>query len=161
MKRIHLRISPILGFPILGLVFLGFGLLGCNSSSTPNTNSTDPAPNQTQADDDHDGHNHSHSGEHGNHSHDGDDHADHDHGGDQDKSMTAMEKMEKGLANLSEEDRASAMKQHFCPVTGDMLGTMGEPIKVTVKDQVVWLCCEGCKKDLLADPAPYLEKLKK
>lgn len=72
-----------------------------------------------------------------------------------------MEKMEKGLAKLSESDRASAMKQHVCPVSGEMLGTMGEPVKLTVNDQEVWICCNGCKKDLLDNPDKYLSKLNK
>ena len=87
--------------------------------------------------------------------HEGHDHASANSGGD------AMAKMEKGLANLSEADRASAMKQHVCPVSGEMLGTMGEPIKVTVKDQEVWICCNGCKDDLLANPDEFLAKIKK
>jgi Cu(I)/Ag(I) efflux system membrane fusion protein len=71
----------------------------------------------------------------------------------------AMAKMKKGLANLSESDRASAMKQHMCPVSGEMLGVMGEPIKVTVNDQEVWICCSDCEKDLLANPDEYLKKV--
>ena len=70
-----------------------------------------------------------------------------------------MEKMTEALADFSEEDRKSAMKQHFCPVTGEMLGTMGEPKKVEVKGQQVWICCDGCKDKLLADPDKYLAKL--
>ena len=80
-----------------------------------------------------------------------DDHSDHDHGG--------MESMEKGLASLSESDRASAMEQHVCPVTGEMLGTMGAPIKVNVKDHDVWVCCNGCTDKLKSDPDNYLAKL--
>ena len=29
---------------------------------------------------------------------------------------------------------------------------MGPPLKVTVKDQPVFLCCKGCQKKALADP---------
>ncbi len=72
-----------------------------------------------------------------------------------------MEKMKEGLAELSEEDRASAEKQHVCPVSGKMLGAMGTPIKVTVKDQDVWICCGGCEETLTGDPDRYLAKLKK
>jgi len=32
-------------------------------------------------------------------------------------------------------------------------------IAVTVKGQDVWLCCEGCKKDIEANPDEYLAKL--
>ncbi len=94
----------------------------------------------------------------------GDAQADHDHGpethGDTAKK-TDMEKMTESLANFSEEDRASAMKQHICPVSDEMLGTMGAPEKVEVNGQSVWICCDGCKEKLLADPDKYLAKLKK
>jgi len=81
-------------------------------------------------------------------------HGDHDHG-DHDE-MTDMEKMKFELAKLSPEDAASALKQHFCPVSGDMLGAMGPPIKVDVEGQTVWLCCEGCRDPLLKNPSEYL-----
>lgn len=70
-----------------------------------------------------------------------------------------MDKMKAELAKLSPEDAASAEKQHVCPVTGEMLGTMGAPIKVDVNGRQVWVCCSGCKKTLLADPAKYLAKI--
>ncbi len=78
-------------------------------------------------------------------------HSDHDHG--------SMADMDKGLAELTEADRAAAMKQHVCPVTGEMLGTMGKPIKVSVKDHDVWICCDGCTKQLQDAPDKYLAKL--
>lgn len=78
-------------------------------------------------------------------------HSDHDHG--------SMADMDKGLAELTEADRALAMKQHVCPVSGEMLGTMGKPIKVTVKDHDVWICCDGCTKQIQDDPDRYLAKL--
>ncbi len=84
------------------------------------------------------------------------DHADHDHGA----AGPDMEKMKAELAKLSPEDAASAETQHFCPVSGEMLGSMGTPIKVDVKRESVWLCCDGCKeKDL--DPDEYLAKIRK
>ncbi|MCA9076932.1 MAG: hypothetical protein KDA93_18040 [Planctomycetaceae bacterium] len=83
-------------------------------------------------------------------------HADHDHGG---HDHGSMEEMKAGLAKLSESDRAAATKQHVCPVSGDMLGKMGAPIKVTVGDQDVWVCCEACQEPLTTDPEKYLAKL--
>lgn len=88
------------------------------------------------------------------------DHADHDHEGES-AGKTDMEKMAETLASFSDEDRQSAMKQHFCPVSGEMLGTMGEPEKVEVDGQSVWICCEACKDKLLAAPEKYLAKLSK
>ena len=72
-----------------------------------------------------------------------------------------MNKMKAELAKLSPEDAAAAQRQHMCPVSGEMLGTMGAPLKIDVKDQQVWICCEGCKDKLLASPDEYLAKLKR
>lgn len=108
------------------------GMLGCNSSPTDSPVTT-PTENV----------------EH--------DHGDHDHAAD--SGMTDMEKMETTLAELPEADRKSAMDQHICPVSGEMLGTMGLPEKMEVEGQTIWICCDGCKKKLLADPEKYLAKL--
>jgi len=51
--------------------------------------------------------------------------------------------------------------QKTCPVTDALLGSMGTPVKVTVKGRTVFLCCAGCKAKLLKDPDKYLEKLDK
>ena len=77
----------------------------------------------------------------------------HDHG-------SGMAAMEDGLVEHSKADHASAMKQHVCPVSGEMLGTMGKPIIVSVSNQDVWVCCNGCTETLKADPEKYLAKLK-
>ncbi len=84
-----------------------------------------------------------------------------EHAGMDGDTMSDMDKMHATLAKLPEADRKSAEKQHFCPVSGEMLGVMGLPIKVTIKGRDVWLCCEGCKEKLLEDPDTYLAKLKK
>lgn len=117
----------------LGLAF-GLGLIlatsGCNSSTTDSSDMKGAATApETEV-----GHDH---GEHG----------------------SDMDKMHEALADFSEEDRQSAMKQHICPVSGAMLGTMGAPEKVEVAGQSVWICCDGCKEKLLADPDKYLAKL--
>lgn len=85
------------------------------------------------------------------------DHADHDHGA----AGSDMEKMKAELAKLSPEDAASAEKQHFCPVSGEMLGSMGAPIKVDVQGESVWICCDGCKQKVLDNPDEYLAKIRK
>jgi hypothetical protein len=64
-----------------------------------------------------------------------------------------------GPAKLSEEDRKLAEKQKVCPVTGERLGSMGEPIKVTVKGRAVFLCCKGCIDEIKTNPDKYLAKL--
>ena len=63
------------------------------------------------------------------------------------------------LDQLSPRDRALADKQKRCPVTGMALGSMGMPDRQTVSGRVVFLCCDGCRAKLLADPSKYLAKL--
>ena len=133
---------------IIGIVALG--LNGCGSTTT-----TEPARSATTPTaDDHDEHM-----DHGDH-HDGD-HHDENHGGHSKNGPSAMEKMKAQLAKMSREDAAAAERQHFCPVSGEMLGTMGAPLAVEIKGQRVWLCCDGCKDQLLENPDEYLAKLKK
>lgn len=133
-----IKLVPVL---LGGLFILGF--YGCN---TPESEPITPAATPTgEADHDHSDHDH---GEHG----------DHDHAAvDADSPMA---KMMPGLKELSPEDYKSAMAQHMCAVSGEMLGTMGVPEKVDVKGKAVWICCDGCKDKLLADPDKYLAELK-
>ena len=63
------------------------------------------------------------------------------------------------LATLSEADRAAVLAQKICPVSDEELGGMGTPIKVTVKGRDVFLCCEGCRDQLEAEPDKFLAKL--
>lgn len=45
----------------------------------------------------------------------------------------------------AESDHLHAQAQGICPVSGQKLGSMGEPIKVNVgKEEVAFLCCKGC-----------------
>ena len=68
---------------------------------------------------------------------------------------------EKELSQLSAADRALAEKQQVCPVSGQPLGSMGKPYKVTVKGQEVFLCCQGCEGEIKENPEKYLAKLPK
>ncbi len=121
---------------LLWIAALVFGVSGCNSpplESSPSSQTIDV---------------HADHGEH--------DHADHGEAG-----ISDMEKMKAELAKLSPEDAATAEKQHVCPVSGKMLGAMGVPQKVDVNGQQVWICCDGCKDELLQKPDEYLAKLKR
>ena len=65
-----------------------------------------------------------------------------------------------GFSGMSAADAAAAKAQKTCPVSGDPLGgDMGPPTKITVKGRTVFLCCEGCRKKILANPDKYLAKL--
>ena len=119
-------------FALLAVAAFSIAMIGCSEAPQP-APATDAAP-------------------HAEHSHD--DHAGHDHadGEEQDEQSEA-------LAGLSAEDRALAEKQKICPVSGQPLGSMGVPVKVTVKDRDVLLCCEGCRGSIVEDPDKYLAKL--
>ena len=49
--------------------------------------------------------------------------------------------------------------QTVCPVTGKPLGSMGEPVAVTIRGRPAFLCCEGCRPAIEADPATYAARL--
>lgn len=124
---------------------VSLGLYGCGRGA-PSGPATSNVSSTTDEHGDHTGHaEHEHA-----------DHAQHDH-----DSRSDMEKMQAELAKLSPEDRASAEKQHFCPVSGHMLGTDGAPQKIDVNGRQVWICCGDCKDELLASPDQYLAKLPK
>lgn len=127
-------------FGTIVLAVVSLVLYGCGSPSNSAEQAPSPPANASDG-----------QGEHGDHNHHGD-HGDH--------SQTDMEKMKAELAKLSPDDAASAEKQHVCPVSGEMLGTMGAPIKIDVNGQQVWICCDDCKDTLLANPDEYLAKLK-
>jgi hypothetical protein len=54
------------------------------------------------------------------------------------------------MAKLSPEDRKVAEAQKVCPIGNSPLGSMGVPIKVDVDGKAVFICCEGCRTELLA-----------
>jgi YHS domain-containing protein len=120
------------GFSVVRCFFVG-----CNKSDTATTSSPRKTADAHGDDADHD---------HGDH--------DHDAAGD-----ATNQEITAALSELSPEDRALAEKQRICPVTGELLGSMGAPMKVDVKGQTVFICCEGCKEELLAKPDEYLAKL--
>jgi hypothetical protein len=64
-----------------------------------------------------------------------------------------------GLKELDEADRKLAEQQKFCPVNGNLLGTMGKPFKMSVKDRTFFLCCSMCKAEVDKDPDGILKKL--
>ena len=66
-----------------------------------------------------------------------------------------------GLDELSAADRKAAEKQKICPVSGEPLGGMGKPYKLTYKGRDIFLCCEGCKAAFQKNPKKYLKKLDK
>ena len=64
----------------------------------------------------------------------------------------------KGIALLRPSDQAAALAQKTCPVTGGALGAMGKPVKVTLGDRTVFVCCQGCVEKVKNNPSEYLPK---
>lgn len=46
-----------------------------------------------------------------------------------------------------------------CPVSGESLTEMGEPIDVVWRNRLVRLCCKMCKKEFESNPARHIAKL--
>lgn len=44
----------------------------------------------------------------------------------------------------SDQNRVAVQK--ICPVSGQQLGAHGQPVKVKIGEEVVFLCCKGCLK---------------
>jgi Cu(I)/Ag(I) efflux system membrane fusion protein len=63
------------------------------------------------------------------------------------------------ISKLPEAEAALAKQQRICPVTKLELGSMGTPQKVDVDGKQVFICCEGCRERLLAEPEKYLANL--
>lgn len=63
------------------------------------------------------------------------------------------------LDKLPEADRELVAAQRICPVTGELLGSMGKPIRLTVDGREVFICCAGCEDSLREEPEKYFSKL--
>jgi len=65
------------------------------------------------------------------------------------------------LAKLSVEDRKAALSQKYCAVQKAVpLGATGVPVKIDIKGQSVWLCCDACTDRALANPDKTLARVK-
>jgi Cu(I)/Ag(I) efflux system membrane fusion protein len=78
--------------------------------------------------------------------------------------MSETEPFKSQLAKAAErptatDDATLIAFQKICPVTGLKLGSMGNPIKLTVNDQAVFVCCSSCEKRLQESPDEYLAKI--
>jgi Cu(I)/Ag(I) efflux system membrane fusion protein len=139
-----MRLTRFIFLLLGGLLVLG--IYGCNTTESDSL--TPAATPATEMADDHADHDHAV-------------HDDHDHGDNAAvDSDSPMAKRMPGLNDLAPDDFKLAMAQRICPVSGEMLGTMGSPEEVDVNGKSVWICCDGCKEKLLADPDKYLAALK-
>lgn len=59
-------------------------------------------------------------------------------------AQQGQSKQESKESKLTEADQLRIAVQGICPVMGAKLGSMGEPIKVKLGDQIGYLCCKAC-----------------
>lgn len=77
-------------------------------------------------------------------------------------STGKQDKIEAARAKLSPADRALVEAQEWCAnSTSSRLGSMGTPIKLEVKGQPVFICCDHCRKAVLANPETTLKTVAK
>ncbi len=71
------------------------------------------------------------------------------------------EEVRPGAFKATLADAEAIAAQKVCVVMDEPLGGMGTPLKVDVKGKAVFICCEGCREQLLAEPRKHLAKLPK
>lgn len=82
-------------------------------------------------------------------------------GGKANSQAAAQDEVAKERSALSAEDRALVEAQEWCVVQNDeRLGSMGPPLKLTVKGETVFVCCSGCKKKAEENPEKTLSTVK-
>lgn len=54
---------------------------------------------------------------------------------------------------------ARAYPLDVCLVSGEKLGSMGEPVVFSHEGQEVKLCCKSCRPDFEKEPAKFIAKL--
>ncbi len=69
-----------------------------------------------------------------------------------------------GMAMTAQGEDAATFKGdpyslNTCPVGGDELGSMGEPVAYIHEGRQIKFCCSGCEPRFKANPAQYLSKL--
>lgn len=52
-----------------------------------------------------------------------------------------------GIAQLPVWEQEAALKQRICPVSGDLLGSRGVPIRTVINGQSVFVCCQNCQSN--------------
>ncbi len=72
-------------------------------------------------------------------------------------------KLEAVLRRATREgERKLVEAQQYCPILPDnKLGSMGEPVKLMIDGQPVFVCCAGCKKQAMDSPEETLAKVEK
>lgn len=68
---------------------------------------------------------------------------------------TYLEKLDAAVVDRQKDDYPKTT----CVVSGEELGSMGDPINYIVANRLVRFCCNGCVKSFEKEPAKYLNEL--
>ena len=63
------------------------------------------------------------------------------------------------ITKLAPADQTRAIAQKLCPITGEPLGSMGVPYKLSLAGRDVFLCCIGCESKARSNPESVVEKV--
>ncbi len=78
------------------------------------------------------------------------------------KSAAAAKLTDEELAEVKKlpaDDATAALAQVLCPLSGEHLGSMGKPIKLTAEGKSLYVCCANCEPDFKKDPKAAFAKL--
>jgi YHS domain-containing protein len=76
-----------------------------------------------------------------------------------DRLVKSQASVVKSLDAATVKAQKAAYPLKSCVVSGEPLGSMGDPIDMVVGGRLVRLCCKGCVDKLNADPVGYLAKV--
>jgi hypothetical protein len=74
--------------------------------------------------------------------------------------LSACRQAEDTVPTPDDAAAAAPYPLNVCIVSGDELGSMGEPVVVVHEGQQVKFCCKDCIKEFESDPSKFLIKLK-
>jgi hypothetical protein len=57
------------------------------------------------------------------------------------------------------EKQSASYPMTTCPVSGEALGSMGDPVDYVHNNRLIRFCCGSCVRAFKKDPAPFLAKL--
>ncbi len=74
-------------------------------------------------------------------------------------ASVSCNKQEASTAASSSESGVKAYPLDTCLVSGEKLGSMGEPVVIQHEGREIKFCCDSCVPKFKKDPEKYLEKL--
>lgn len=74
-------------------------------------------------------------------------------------ASVSCNRQESTSATSTAETSVKPYSLETCLVSGEKLGSMGDPVAITHEGQEIKFCCDSCVPKFKKDPAKYLSKL--